>query len=107
MRRLWSAALLLPLLAVGARAEGDYVTARDRLMCTTQQSLREALRAVDTKDRALMRTVQGCHYSLEGVHAELIQDNVSMIKIKLGVPGDPNRLEFWTLPETIKPANKR
>ena len=75
-------------------------------MCATQQSLREALRAVDTHDRALMNTVQGCHYSVDGVPAELIQDNVSMIKVKIG--RDPNnRMELWTLPESIKSVNKR
>src|SRR5262249_48130224 len=98
---------LMPPLMCGARAEDEYVTMRDRIMCTTQQSLREALRAVDQQDRELMRTVQGCRYSLEGVRAELLQDNVSMIKIRLGHPGDAQRAEFWTLPDTIKPANKR
>jgi len=83
------------------------VTARDRIMCRTQQSLKEALRAIEQKDRNLLRTVQGCHYSIDGVHADLVQDSVSMIKIRVGPPDDPNRAEFWTLPDTVKPANRR
>ncbi len=108
MRSLSAVALLvLPMLAGGALAQEQYVTHRDRLMCRTQQSLREALRAIDAKDRTTLRTVQGCHYSIEGVFAEVLQDNVSMLKIKVGPPDDPNRTEFWVLPDTIKPAGRR
>ncbi len=105
MRRLWLAGMVLITLAGGARAEEEYVTVRDRIMCRTQQSLRESMKAIETKDRNLMRTVQGCNYSLDGVAAILLQDNVSMIKIRVGHGGQDN--DFWTLPETIKPANKR
>jgi hypothetical protein len=108
MRSEWLVALsALAILATPAAAEEQLVTNRDRLLCRTQQSLKEALRAIEYKDRALLRTVQGCHYSIEGVHADLMQDNVSMIKIRVGPPDDPNRSEFWTLPDTVKPANKR
>jgi hypothetical protein len=107
MRGAWIAALLLPVLALGARAEDEYVTGKDRIMCSTQQSLREALRAIDNKDRVLLRTVQGCHYSNEGVHAEILQDNVSMLKIRVGPPGEPGRSEFWVLPDSVKPAGRR
>jgi hypothetical protein len=105
MRRLWLAFLMVPL-AVGVRAQEEYVTVRDRLICTTQQSLREALRGIDNKDRALLRTVQGCRYTVEGARAELLQDNVSMIKIRLGA-ADDKTADFWTLPDSIKPANRR
>ncbi len=97
----------LPFLAVGARAEDEYVTGKDKIMCLTQQSLREALKAIAEKNRDLMRTVQGCNYTIEGVRALVIQDNVSMVKIRLGQESDPTRAEFWTLPDSIKPANKR
>ena len=108
MRNLSALALLtLAMLAVDAAAEDQYVTQRDRLMCRTQQSLREALRAIEAKDRTTLRTVQGCHYSIEGVYAEVLQDNVSMLKIKVGPPDDPNRTDFWVLPDTIKPAGRR
>jgi len=107
MRGMLLIALALPLLAAGARAEDEYVTGRDKIMCATQQSLREAMRAIAEKNRELMRTVQGCHYSIDGVHAELLQDNVSMVKIRVGDPGTPDRVEFWTLPDSIRPANRR
>ena len=108
MRRLGALALLtVAMLAADAAAQEQYVTQRDRLMCRTQQSLREALRAIDSKDRTTLRTVQGCHYSIEGVHAEVLQDNVSMLKIKVGPPNDPNRFEFWVLPDTVKPVGRR
>ena len=107
MRGRWIAGLLLALVVRDASAADAYVTQGRRVMCATPQSLREALHAIDNKDRTLMQTVQGCHYSKEGVRAEVLQDNISMIKIRLGEPDDPNRVEFWTLPETIKPANGR
>src|SRR5271170_506312 len=97
MRGMLLIALALPLLAAGARAEDDYVTGRDKILCSTQQSLREAMKAIQDKNRDLLRTVQGCHYSIDGAHAELIQDNVSMIKIRVGNPGAPDRAEMWTL----------
>jgi hypothetical protein len=107
MRGMLLIALTLPLLAVGARAEDGYVTGRDKIMCTTQQSLREAMKAIAEKNRELMRTVQGCHYTIDGVYAELLQDNVSMVKIRVGDPSQPDRAEFWTLPDSIRPANRR
>jgi len=107
MRGMLLIAVALPLLAVGARAEDEYVTGRDKIMCTTQQSLREALKAITEKNRELMRTVQGCHYSIDGVRAELVQDSVSMIKIRLGDPSEPSRAELWTLPDSIRPLNRR
>jgi hypothetical protein len=97
--------MALVALAGSARAEDEYVTMGNRIMCRTQQSLRESMKAIETKDRNLMRSVQGCNYSLDGVSAILLQDNVSMIKIRVGHGGVDN--DFWTLPETIKPANKR
>ncbi|MBI3512568.1 MAG: hypothetical protein HY060_00595 [Proteobacteria bacterium] len=108
MRSLSALTLLaLSILATGAGAQEQFVTNRDRVMCRTQQSLREALNAIDTKDRAAMHIVQGCRYSVEGVHAEVLQDSVSMIKIRIGPPDDPNRSEFWALPDTVKPAGRR
>jgi hypothetical protein len=107
MREKLLIALSLSLLAAGARAEDDYVTGKDKIMCATQQSLREAINAIQTKNRELIRTVQGCHYTIEGVHAEIMQDNVSMIKIRIGDPAQPNRDEFWTLPDSIRSANRR
>lgn len=92
--------------AVGQGAQ-EYITARDKLMCRTQQSLREALKAIEAKDRQLLRTVQGCHYSIEGVRAEVLQDSVSMLKIRLGEVDQATRDEFWVLPDSIKPASGR
>ena len=109
MRSLCAVAVLaLPILATAAAAADEpLVTNRDRLICTTQASLREALQAIEKKDRQALRLVQGCRYSIDGVPAELLQDNVSMIKVRLGPPEQPDRHEFWTLPDTVKPANKR
>ena len=105
MRRLWLAGLVLIASVGGVRAEDEYVTVGNRIMCRTQQSLRESIKAIDSKDRNLMRTVQGCNYSLDGVAAVLLQDNVSMVKIRVGHGGLDT--DFWTLPDTIKPANRR
>lgn len=100
------ALMVLAGTAVGQGAQ-EYVTAREKLMCRTQQSLREALKAIEAKDRQMLRTVQGCHYTLEGVRAEVVQDNVSMLKIRLGETDQSNREEFWVLPDSIKPAGRR
>lgn len=108
MRMLLVAALVVPLMATTARADDDtYVTIKGQIMCTTQEMLRQALQAIRDKNREVLRTVQGCRESLPGVRAELLQDNVSMIKIRLGELSEETRPEYWTLPETIKSPNKR
>jgi hypothetical protein len=109
MRGLWLSALLLACIAMDARAEPEpeYVTQGKRVMCTTPEALREALHAIEFHDRNLMMTIQGCRYSVVGVPAELVQDNINMIKIKIGFPDDPDHKEFWTLPDSIKRANGR
>ena len=110
MRRLAAASLLSALAAAGAHAPsyaGDdvpYVTVRDRLMCRTQQALRDGLRALETNDKFLFSTVDGCHFSIDGVPATLIQDNISRVKIRLSADGQ--QADMWTVPETIKPARK-
>ena len=107
MRKLGAAIGLMILLGPQiATAEEPvlYVTVRDRMMCRTQAALRDALKAIDTKDKLLMETVDGCHYSIDGVPALLIQDNISRIKIRLSAAGQ--RAEMWTVPEAIKPMKR-
>jgi hypothetical protein len=106
MRELIVAAGLMTILASGAaRAEEpSYVTVRDRLMCRTQLALRDALRAIDNKDKNLMDTVDGCHYSIDGVPATVLQDNINRIKIRLSANGQ--RADMWTVPEAIKPVRR-
>jgi hypothetical protein len=94
------AAATAPLRA----AEPDYVTVRDRLMCRTQQALRDGLKALDTRDKYLMDTLDGCHFSIDGVPATLLQDNISRIKIRLRADGQ--QADMWTVPETIKPMRR-
>ncbi|MBV8170096.1 MAG: hypothetical protein JO021_25160 [Alphaproteobacteria bacterium] len=103
MTRAILTTLGLLLCAVDARAADEYVTANGKLMCTTQQSLREALKAIDTKDRALLHTVQGCRQSVGDVPAEILQDNVSMLKIRLL---NDDRKEFWVLPDSVKQVRR-
>ena len=97
---------LLLTVAGAARAQDVGTTRGDKLMCKTQQSLREALKAIDEKDRNTLRTVQGCRRSLDGTRAEVLQDHVSMLKIRVGPEGDPNGDEFWVLPDTVKLARR-
>jgi uncharacterized protein YlxW (UPF0749 family) len=106
MTRAIFTALAMLLFAADAGAQ-EYVTGRDRLMCKTQQSLREAIKAIDAKDRQTLSTVQGCHRTIDGVRAEVIQDNMSMVKIRVGDADQADRQEFWTLPDSIKPASRR
>jgi hypothetical protein len=90
--------------AGGRAADPDYVTVRDRLMCRTQQALRDGLRALETKDKFLMSTVDGCHFSIDGVPALVLQDNISRIKIRLRADGE--QADMWTTPEAIKPMRR-
>ena len=100
------AGLLGAVATAGARAaEPDYETVRDRLMCRTQQALRDGLKALETKDKFLMSTLDGCHFSVDGVAATLLQDNISRIKIRLTADGE--HADMWTVPETIRPARRR
>jgi hypothetical protein len=104
-RALVVAGLLLAAAATPARAaEPDYVTVRDRLMCRTQQALRDGLKALENKDRFLMSTIDGCHFSIDGVPAIVLQDNISRIKIRLRADGQ--QADMWTVPETIKAARR-
>jgi len=84
--------------------EPEYVTVRDRLMCRTQSALRDGLLAIETKDKFLFSTVDGCHFSIDGVPAIVVQDNISRIKIRLTADGE--RAEMWTVPETIRQVRR-
>jgi hypothetical protein len=106
MRMMVPVALATAVLVAPVRAGDEtYVTVHGRIMCTTQEMLRQALQAVRDKNREQLRTVQGCRQSLDGIPAELLQDNVSMIKVRVGYPD--SQTEYWTLPETIKPTTRR
>jgi len=106
MRELIVAACLLAGLVPGTTCaqETTYVTVRDRLMCRTQLALHDALRAIDNKDKYVMSTIDGCHYSIDGVPAIVLQDNISRIKIRLSADGQ--RADMWTVPEAIKPVRR-
>jgi hypothetical protein len=107
MRQSLAASGLIALLAAGAaRAEEPtpYVTVRDRLMCRTQAELRDGLRALETRDKDLMETLDGCHYTVDGIPAIVLQDNISRIKIRLSADGE--RADMWTIPEAIKPMRR-
>lgn len=86
--------------------EPEHVTIKNRLMCRSQRSLREALRAIDYKDQDALNALQDCFYSIEDVPALVLQDSVSMIKIRLfGASG--RIVEYWTLPGSVRRADKR
>lgn len=93
--------LALPCVA----QEPEHVTIPNRLMCSSQRSLREALRAIDYKDQTGLALLHDCHYSLGGVPALILQDSISMIKIRLF--GSAKVVEYWTLPDTVRVADKR
>jgi DNA-binding transcriptional regulator YbjK len=93
-----------PSFAPAFADDAEYVTVRDRLMCRTQQALRDGLRAIESRNRTLMSQLDGCHFSIDGVPAILIQDNISRVKIRLSADGE--QADMWTVPETIKPARR-
>jgi hypothetical protein len=106
MRELIVAAGLLAGLVPGATCaqETTFVTVHDHLMCRTQLALRDALRAIDSKDKVQMGALDGCHFSIDGVPAIVLQDNINRIKIRLSADGQ--RADMWTVPEAIKPVRR-
>ena len=95
------AALLVPAIAGAADQRQLYVTVKDRLMCRTQVDLRDGLRAIDARNKAQLEALGDCHYTIDGVPAIVLQDNISQIKIRIAVGRE--RADMWTIPEAIKP----
>ena len=108
MKGLAAAASLALALAAAAspiRADDpEYVTVRDRLMCRTQTALRNGIRAIESRDRNAIRALDDCHFSIDGIPATVIQDNISQIKIRLRAEGE--QADVWTTPETIRVFKK-
>jgi hypothetical protein len=109
LRRGGACALAL-LAAVAAAPAGaaedavEYVTVRDRLMCRTQADLRDGLRAIDTNNKDLFAMLDSCHFSVDGIPARLLQDNINRIKIRLSADGE--QADMWTVPEAIRPLRR-
>jgi hypothetical protein len=104
-----AASLALALAAATAPApthadDTQYVTVRDRLMCRTQQALRNGIRAIESRDRNAIRALDDCHFSVDGIPATVIQDNISQVKIRLRAEGE--QADVWTTPETIRAVKK-
>jgi len=57
-------------------------------MCRTQQALRNGIRAIESRDRNAIRALDDCHFSVDGIPATVIQDNISQIKIRLRAEGE-------------------
>jgi hypothetical protein len=105
-----AAGLAIALAAAAAPLPGraddvQYVTVGDRLICRTQQALRNGIRALESRDRNAIRALDDCHFSVPGIPATLIQDNINQIKIRLRAEGE--QADVWTTPETIRPVKKR
>jgi hypothetical protein len=98
------AALAAAAPAVAAEDAVAYVTVRDRLMCRTQADLRDGLRAIDTKNKDLFAMLDSCHFSVDGIPARLLQDNINRIKIRLSADGE--QADMWTVPEAIRPIRR-
>jgi hypothetical protein len=96
------AVLLVPATAGAADQPRLYVTVKDRLMCHTQVELRDGLRAIDAKNKTQLEALDGCHFTIEGVPAIVLQDNISQIKIRISAGRE--RADMWTIPEAIKPV---
>jgi hypothetical protein len=89
----------------GRAQDVQYVTVGDRLLCRTQQALRNGIRALENRDRNALRALDDCHFSIDGIPATLIQDNINQIKIRLRADGQ--QADMWTTPETIRPVKKK
>jgi hypothetical protein len=89
----------------GHAQDVQYVTVGDRLICRTQQALRNGIRALESRDRDALRALDDCHFSIDGIPATLIQDNINQIKIRLRADGQ--QADVWTTPEPIRPVKKK
>lgn len=54
---------------------------------------------------ALLRSVQGCRFGVDGVTAVILQDGISMGSARC--PGGEQQPELRTAPETLKEARRR
>ena len=53
-----------------------------------------------------MRTVQGCANTPDGMPAEIVQDNLNMVLIRVPTPSG-DTLTFWTGPDSVRQVTRR
>jgi hypothetical protein len=107
MTRLGLATLLLlvgPALAAQA-ADPEYVTERGRLMCTSEQSLAEAKRAFDARDKGWLDSIRECTQSKPGLKAEIVQGGMLTARIRV-YDEDGKPTIYYTSPTTVKEVRR-
>lgn len=107
MHCLWHATCALIAVSIPAAAADDakYETERGHLMCTSAQSLRDAQRAVETRDKEWLESIKECRQSTGGLKAEIIQGGTLTAKIKVyDEQGQPTI--YWTSPTTLKEVRR-
>jgi hypothetical protein len=97
--------ILLVPGALLAADEPSYVTERGRLICTSPDSLKDALRAVDARDKAWLDSIRECSQSRPGLKAEIMQGGVLTVKIKVYDEAGKWTI-YWTSPTTVKEVRR-
>ncbi|MBI3513567.1 MAG: hypothetical protein HY060_05815 [Proteobacteria bacterium] len=103
--KLSLAMLLLPLPGLAAEKDVEYVTERGRLMCTSPQSLNEAQRAVEARDKPWLDSIKECTQSRPGLKAEIMQGGMLTAKIKVYDEAGKWTI-YWTSPTTVKEVRR-
>lgn len=107
MQCLWHAACALIAFSIPAVAAEDakYETERGHLMCTSPQSFKDAQRAVETRDKEWLASIQECRQSTGGLKAEIVQGGTLTVKIRVyDDHGEPTI--YWTSPTTLKEGRR-
>jgi hypothetical protein len=104
MRRLVMLLAVLLVGSVSARAE-DYVTEKGHLICTTQQSLRDAQEAYSKHDREWFESIKECSQSIGGLKVEVLQEGALITKIKIYEEGGKATV-YWTSPTILKEVRR-
>lgn len=105
MRLPVSTAILLLAVPALAADDAEYVTENGRLMCTTQQTLRDAQEAIDKRDKNWLESIKECTRSKAGQKAEIVQGGMLTAKIKVyDETGKPTL--YWTSPTTVKEVRR-
>lgn len=103
-----SLAALLPLLGgapVATATEPQYVTEGRRLMCTTNDALKEAERAISAGDKWWFDRIRECVQSRPGLKAEILQQGMLIARIRVW-DEDGKPTDYYTAPTNIKEVRR-
>ncbi len=97
--------VLVALATAAADRDIQYVTEGGRLMCTSDQSYREAQDLISKRDASGLQSLRECIRSKPGLKAEIVTGGVLTARIK--VYDDAGKWTmYWTSPTTVKEVRR-